>query len=328
MKWFCIATILSPMALLAPAAVAQEQTVQLPAFVQAFEASDQYAKESGYVTEVKVDIGDHVSAGQVLVVIDDPELVKQVEAAHATLAARQETAKAADATVQQAQQAAQVAQAQLGVYKSDLELAQATCKRQEELFTAKAITDQQIDDARARLRATEAQVAVGEAKTAMAQVDIQAADAKRAVVQSQIAVADAELQRLQSLLQYTSIRAPFDGIVTRRNVNRGDLVTSGRSVALLTVQRIDVVRVCVDVPEASIGGLRVGAAASIKPYALSGTSIDAKVARVAGALDPASRTMRIEIDVPNPREQLRPGMYAQVTLALRPPAVAETPAKP
>ena len=98
--------------------------------------------------------------------------------------------------------------------------------------------------------------------------------------------------------------------------------TAGRATPLFTVQQIDTVRVFCDVPELKAAGVSVGARAEVKVYGLDGQAIAGTVTRVAGSLDPATRTMRAEIDLKNPGDALRPGMYAQVTLTLRLPARA------
>ncbi|MGA2501243.1 MAG: efflux RND transporter periplasmic adaptor subunit, partial [Tepidisphaeraceae bacterium] len=306
-------------------------SVVVQASIEAFESSDQYAKDSGYSLEVKADLGDRVKKGQVLAVIDDPELEKQVEAARATVLAKKEMAKAAEAVVQQSRKGADVSRSLLAVYQSDHKLSLVTLKRQEELFAAKATTDQQMDEVRTKAESARAQVAVGEAKVAAAEADILAASANRAVAEAQAVVAEAEAQRLQALQQYTRIVAPFDGVVTRRLVNRGDLVqaaNASRTTPLFNVQRIDQVRVFCDVPEASAAAVAVGGTATVKVYGLGGQTIEGKVTRIATSLNPGSRTMRAEIDLQNPRESLRPGMYAQVTLTLAPPRVVGAPAKP
>ena len=119
------------------------------------------------------------------------------------------------------------------------------------------------------------------------------------------------------MLDYTRILAPFDGVVAQRQVNRGDFLqaaSSGRTTPLFTVQRVDVIRVFCNVPESDVARLRVGLRANIKPYGLEGKPIAGKVTRFAGRLDPETRNMRTEIDVPNPGGRLYPGMYAQVSL--------------
>jgi RND family efflux transporter MFP subunit len=222
----------------------------------------------------------------------------------------------------------EVAKKQLAGIEADQKLAQVTLKRQEELFAGKAATVQQLDEVRAKAQVASAAVEVGQAKIAGAEADVRAAEANRAVAAAQERVAAAEVQRLQALLQYTKIVAPFEGVITRRWVNVGDLVqaaTASRTTPLFNCQKIDVVRVYCDVPESSVAGVRTGVGAEVKLYGPAGQTIHGTVTRIATALDPATRTMRAEIDLPNPDETLRPGMYAQVTLT--PQAVAQTTGK-
>jgi len=305
-----------------PAGAASGSVVVL-ATLDAFWSADQYAKTAGYVSDVKHDIGDRVNKGEVLAILYVPELEKNLVQAKAGLAARQQMKKAADAAVAQAQQALAVAKSQLEGYQADLYLAQVTLKRQEELSAGKAATAQQLDDARAKAKVAQANVAMGEAKVNSAQADIQAAEANRDVAVAQVDVADAQVQEVQALLEYTHIIAPFDGVITRRQVSPGDLVqgaTTTRTAALFTVQQLETIRVFCDVPESQAVGVSVGADADVKIYALAGRVLKGKVTRLANAIDPASRTMRTEIDLPNPNGVLRPGMYAQVTITLQQPA--------
>jgi multidrug efflux pump subunit AcrA (membrane-fusion protein) len=279
----------------------QFATVVVPATIQAFFVTDLYAKDSGYVSQVHHDIGDHVKIGEALAVIEDPELQAQSDRAQAG--------------VQQAKAALEVAQRQLAGMQADLTLQQVTLKRQKELFAGKASTAQTLDEARAKQSVSTANVETGNAKIALAEADLQAAKA--------------ESERLQALLQYDKIVAPFDGVVTRRLVNPGDLVqaaTSTRTSPLFSLQKLDTVRVFADVPEASAAGIRPGLPADVKLYGPAGVTVHGTVTRIATALDPATRTMRVEIDLPNPGETLLPGMYAQVTLGPGPQLV--DPPKP
>jgi multidrug efflux pump subunit AcrA (membrane-fusion protein) len=274
----------------------QFATVVVPATLQAFFVTDLYAKASGYVSQINNDIGDHVKKGQVLAVIEDPELQAQFEKAQAA--------------VQQAKAALEVAKRRLAGMQADLTLQQVTLKRQEELFAGKAATAQALDEAKAKEDVSSANVETGKAQITSAEADLQ--------------VAKAEAARVQALLQYDKIVAPFDGVVTQRRVNPGDLVqwaTSTRTGPLLTCQQLDVVRVFADVPEASAAGIRPGLPAEVKLYGPAGVTVHGTVTRIATALDPATRTMRVEIDLPNPDEQLLPGMYAQVTLGPEPQPV-------
>jgi len=305
----------------APASTQAVQTIDVPATIEALEQADLYAKTGGYVAEVKADIGDHVKSGQVLAVIDNPELASELAAAKATLEAKKQLANAAKAAVDQAQTALSVTKSQLVGYKADLKLAQVTLKRQQDLFEGKAVTDQQLDDARTKAEVAQTQLQVGEAKIAAAEADVRAAEANQAVATAQVGVAEAEAQRLGALVKYTKITAPFDGVVSRRLVNRGDLTltgTAGRT--LFTLARLDTVRIAFEVPEMYAARVVAEMPASIKIFGLNGQKVEAKVTRAATTLNPETRTMRTEIHLPNPDETLRPGMYVQVTLTLRPSA--------
>ncbi len=292
------------------------------ATVEAFWSVEQYAKASGYVAEVKRDIGDRVKKGDVLAVLRIPELEANLAQLQAALVARQQQKKAAGAAIVQARQALAVAKSQLDGYQASLALAQVTLKRQEELSARNAATPQQLDDVRAKAKVAQATAGMGAAKVDSAQADILAAEANRDVAAAQADVAAAQIQEVRALLEYTQIIAPFDGTVTRRRVNPGDLVqaaTATRTTPLFTVQQLDTVRVLCDVPEVEAPGVAVGADAEVRPYGDDGRAVKGKVTRIAGAIDPTSRTMRVEIDLPNPTGALLPGMYVQVTLWLQRP---------
>jgi multidrug efflux pump subunit AcrA (membrane-fusion protein) len=280
--------------------IGQSTTVLVPATLHAFFVTDLYAKNSGYVSQINSDIGDHVRKGQALAVIANPELQAQSDKAQAA--------------VQQATAAVEVAKRQITAMQADLALQEVTLRRQKELFAGKAATAQMLDEAQAKQGVSAANLGIGKARLAAAEADLR--------------TAKAEAERVQALLQYDRIVAPFDGVVTRRLVNLGDLAQAAiatRTTPLFTIQQIDTVRVLADVPESSAVGIRPGLAADVTLYAAAGTTVQGNVTRIATALDPASRTMRIEIDLPNPDETLRPGMYAQVTLRLEPRPTAGRP---
>lgn len=297
------------------------QTMSLPATIEPLEQADLYAKVAGYIIEVQADIGDHVKAGQALAAIENPELESEVVAADATLRAKREMANATKASIAQAKTMQKVTQSQLTGYEADQTLAQSTLKRQEELFSGKAITDQQLDDAKTKAQGAQTQVEVAQAKIVASESGVLVAQANHAVAEAQIGVAEAELKRLQVLVRYSKIVAPFDGIITRRLANRGDLAQAGtaaRTAPLFTIQRMDTVRIACEVPESIAGRINASTPASVKVFGLGDQSLEAKVTRFAASLNPETRTMRTEIHLPNPDEKLRPGMYVQVTLTLAP----------
>jgi multidrug efflux pump subunit AcrA (membrane-fusion protein) len=269
--------------------VEQPAAITASASVQAFFTTDLYAKDTGYVSRVDADIGDHVQDGQVLAEIEDPETQAQYERVLAG--------------VQQAKAALDVVKRQFIGLQADRTLQLLTLKRQKELFAGKAATAQALDEANAKEEASHANAETGRANIALAQANLQAAEA--------------ESQRLHALLQYTRVVAPFTGVVTKRLVNPGDLVqaaTGTRTAPLFTVQQLDQVRVFADVPEASAIDIHPGRSATVELYEAPEHVVHGVVTRVASAIDPATRTMRVEIDLPNHDQILLPGMYAQVTL--------------
>ncbi len=263
--------------------------VQTNATLEAFEQTDLFAKVSGYLSDVRVDIGDHVKAGQVLSVIDIPEMGKELAEAKAQLESKRKALETALREVEH--------------HKADVTLQDATLKRQEVLFEGRAITDQTLDEVRA--------------KTQIAKADLGVAEANQAFAAAQVELGAATVEKIKTLLGYAQIVAPFDGVVARRLVNRGDLVqaaTSTRTTPLFTVQRIDTMRVFCDVPEDDVPHLHLGDPALVKPAGFEGQPYVGKVTRFSLRLDPETRNMRTEIDLPNPEERLYPGMYAQVSL--------------
>ena len=267
------------------------QRLQTNATLEAFEDTDLFAKVSGYLSDVRVDIGDHVKAGQVLAVISVPEMENELAEDEAQLDSKQRSLE--------------TAQRQLEHNKANVALQDVTLKRQEVLFQGRNIAPQDLDVARANADIAKADVGVAEANLAFAA--------------AQVKLAAATVERVKTLINYEQIVAPFDGVVARRLVNRGDLVqspTASRTTPLFTVQRIDTIRVFCDVPENDVPHLHIGDPAVVKPYGLEGKPFVGTVTRISFSLDPATRNMRTEIDLPNPQERLYPGMYAEVSLEM------------
>src|SRR5258707_333996 len=265
------------------------QRLQTNATLEAFEETDLFAKVSGYLSDVRVDIGDHVKAGQVLAVISVPEMENELAEDKAQLDSKQRSLETAERQVDH--------------NKAIVALQDVTLKRQEVLFKGRDIADQTLDDARANAE--------------IAKADVGVAEANRAFAAAQVELSAATVEKIKTLLGYAQIVAPFDGVVARRLVNRGDLVqaaTSTRTTPLFTVQRIDTMRVFCDVPEDDAPHLRLGDPALVKPAGFEGQPYVGKVTRFSLRLDPETRNMRTEIDLPNPEERLYPGMYAQVSL--------------
>jgi multidrug efflux pump subunit AcrA (membrane-fusion protein) len=279
-----------------PRRVTVAQRLQTNATLEAFEEADLFAKVSGYLSDVRVDIGDHVKAGQVLAVIDVPEMEQELAEAKAELESKRSSLEST--------------RRQLDHYKANITLQNALLRRREELGAAgHFISDRTLDEVRAAAEIAKADLAVAEANCALAA--------------NQVDVAAATVEKIKTLLAYTQIVAPFDGVVARRLVNRGDLVqaatatrTTPSAGSLFTVQRIDTIRVFCDVPENDVPHLRVGDPAIVKPAGFDGKPFVGKVTRFSLRLDPETRNMRTEIDLSNPKERLYPGTYAEVSLEM------------
>jgi RND family efflux transporter MFP subunit len=289
-----------------PRRVTVAQRLQINATLEAFEEADLFAKVSGYLSDVRVDIGDHVKAGQVLAVIDVPEMEKELAEAKAQLESKQSSLESA--------------RRQLDHHKANITLQEALLRRREELGAAgHFISDRVLDEVRANAE--------------IAKADLSVAEANRALAANQVDVAAATVEKIKTLLAYTQIATPFDGVVARRLVNRGDLVqaatatrTTPSAGSLFTVQRIDTIRVFCDVPENDVPHLHIGDPAIVKPSGFDGKPFIGKVTRFSLRLDPETRNMRTEIDLPNPEERLYPGTYAEVSLEMnRRPAALTVP---
>ena len=254
--------------------------ITLPGTLEAFNEATLYGKVAGYVKSISVDKGDRVRHGQTLAVLEVPEMVDEVD---------------------QAQAGYQQAEASLNQARAEAELQGVTYRRYREVHAKDpdAIANQELDQYRSKYEVAEANVKLAEAK---------------------VATAAANRDRLIALHQYAVITAPFSGFVTARFVDPGALIqaatSSTQGQAIVTVQDLDTIRVYVSVPEINVPLIHIGTPASLTTAAYPGKVFTASVTRFAEALDPASRTMKTEIDVPNYQHLLRPGMYADVTLVI------------
>jgi RND family efflux transporter MFP subunit len=245
--------------------------ITLPATTLAFEAANIYARASGYIQTRKVDIGDHVKKGDLLVEITAPELDHQIAQNQATL-------QQDEATLQQA--------------AASRDLASVTSARDSDLVKKGWLTAEQGDTDRLTLQAQNAAVAVA---------------------QSNVAAQQALLKVLGQEKAYQSVVAPFDGTITQRAVDVGALVQAG-STFMFTLQRSDVIRTQVYVPQDAAFGVVKGVKADVRVPEMTDHVFSGTVTRLADALAPGTRTLLTEIDVPNQDGVLRPGMYCTVDL--------------
>ena len=260
----------SSVSVVSPKVTAKAQEIILPGNVQPFISSPVYARTDGYLRKWYVDIGAHVKQGQVLAVIETPEVDQQLEQAISTL----DTAKA------------------------NLALAEITKNRYQDLLKSNAVAQQDADNAMGNFNANKATVEANQAN----------------------------VKRLQALQSFEKIYAAFDGVVTARNIDIGDLINSGSSSGVKTdlfhISQVGTLRVYVNVPEEYSQGIRAGMTPNITLAEFPGRKFQGTLVRTADAINMTTRTLLIEIDVNNPTGTLFTGSYAEVHLDI--PAQSST----
>ncbi|NYF80777.1 efflux RND transporter periplasmic adaptor subunit [Granulicella arctica] len=269
-------------------------TLLLPGNIEPLYTAAVYARTEGYLERRNVDIGAKVKAGQVLAVVSSPEVDQQLLQARATLAQ-------SDASLQQAKAALEQA-------KANAELTRLTKERDLPLGEQHAISQQIVDEA---VQSHNARVA-----------DVAAAEANITAAQANVAANHANVARLLQLQSFEQIVAPFDGVITARNVERGDLISTGSSAVgkpLFNIAQSDTLRIQIDVPQSDAVNIQDGQKASINVKERLGREYAGTVVRSAGSLDSAARTMLTEVQIDNRDGSLLPGMYAQVKFTLAEP---------
>jgi RND family efflux transporter MFP subunit len=262
-----------------------ETTLVLPGTMQAITEAPILARADGYLKRRLADLGDHVQDGQDLAEIDAPELDQQIQQA--------------DAAVEQAQAAVEQAEANLAQSKANRDLARITAQRTQTLNDRGIAPQQDRDQAQAQLVAQDATV--------------QAADKAISAQRSNLNAARANQARLRTVDGYRTVKAPFEGVITQRNVDVGALVSTGNTL-LYRIAQTRTLRTYVNVPQSSVTAVHVGQAAALTLSDFPGRKFSGTVARMARALDPSNRTMLVEVDVPNVDGALIPGSYADVEL--------------
>jgi RND family efflux transporter MFP subunit len=305
------------------------RSVGEPGELEAFETTEIHANIVGYVKNWTVNIGTAVKKGQVLAELSVPELDAEIRQKQASVEQAIAKRKQAEAAVRVAEANVKGAEAKLTESRAatkrvaaDLARWQAEFRRVEELYRARAQTGTLLDETRSKLQSSEAASEETAAQIASAEValvqSLAAVDSTRADVVSAdaaIDVARADEGTVRARLAYTKIEAPFDGIITLRNVDTGHLTQPGADKPpLFIVARSDIMTIRVNVPEAFASEVNPGDRATIKLQELKGRTVEGKVSRISWALDPKTRTIRVEIDIPNPGAKLQPGLYAYATV--------------
>ncbi len=271
-----------------------ERRLALEAELEPFQEVEVHAKVAGYVKRMNVDLGSRVKAGDLLAILSVPELDHEREQAAAVVVRRQAEVVRAQQELKEAESAYSAIHLQanrlasLGDSSSNL------------------VAQQEIDDAVSKDKAGEARISADRAALAAAQAAL--ADAR------------ANSEKVRSLVAYSRITAPLSGVVSKRLADIGAMLPAGTSSttqgqALVRLTQDDPLRLVIFVPESAVPFVRVGVPVRVRVPAL-GRDWQGVVARIAGALDPATRTMRVEVNVPNPTRELAPGEYAEADILL------------
>ncbi len=266
----------------------------LTAEFKPFQEIDVMAKVAGYIRKINVDVGDRVRQGELLATLEVPEMADDLRRAQAAQDRSQaEVARAKD---------------ELQRAESAHEIAHLSFERLSGVATKKPglIAQQEIDDAHSKDLVSEAQVSA--AKSALA------------AATEQVSVNKAEMQKVQTLMLYTSVTAPFAGVITRRYADTGSMIQAGtasqtQAMPVVRLSENSLLRLILPVPESSVPTVHLGQQVDVQVPSLH-RSFPGKVARFADKLSVATRTMDTEVDVTNPDLVLIPGMYAEVNLTL------------
>lgn len=254
-----------------PKVGSSEQEIALPGNTQAYIEAPIYARTSGYLSKWYFDIGAHVRKGQLLALISAPELDEQLQEARAELRNAQ----------------------------ANLQLAQITAARWQNLLRTNSVSRQETDQAVSDLTSKEALVASSQAN----------------------------VRRLQQLQSYERIYAPFDGVITQRNTDIGDLIDAGQNTSpkeLFDLASVSTLRVYIPVPEVYTDAVRTGEKVSLTLDEYPDRKFTGTLVRNSDAIDPTSRTLNVEVDVNNSDGLLRPGAYVFVHLTVPPNTGAVT----
>jgi RND family efflux transporter MFP subunit len=270
------------------------QSLTIAAEFRPFQEIEVHAKVAGFLKSISVDVGDRVKAGQLLAVLEIPELQDEI---------RQD-----EASVKRAGEEVRRAQADLERSRSAHEVAHLNATRLAGVMKTRPnlVAQQDIDEATGRDRVAEAQVSTAEAALASAR--------------EQLEVARAGQSKTQTLFDYARITAPFAGVITHRYADTGAMIQAGTSsqsqaMPIVRLSQNDKLRLVIPVPESAVSRVHLGGPVAVAVQSLRRT-VTGTVARFSDRLDTDTRTMHVEVDVPNTDLTLVPGMYADATVVL------------
>ena len=258
-----------------------------------YQEVDVYAKEAGYVKDINVDYGSHVHKGQVMAILEVPELEAQLQQDQAAIRARGNE-------VTRAQNEVARAKAQRDVLHLQYTRLADVSKTKKGL-----VAQQEVDDA--------------QSKDLAAESNVDATQGSLEAAKSEVAVAQAKLVHDQALFDYSKIVAPFDGVVTQRYANEGALMQAGttsvQATPLVRLSDENLYRLVIPIPESDVRFIHIGDPVEVRVPSLDKV-LQGKVARFSSELNGNTRTMHTEVNVPNPGGQLVPGLYAEAVVML------------
>ena len=341
--------------LVEPARRTITRTKGQPGFVEAYEQTSIYPKVSGYIEEWLVDIGDPIKKDQLLARIFVPELnaehrekQAQVSLDEVRIKVAEKMANVAEHNWKSARAHVEEAKANVKKRQADVDRWQSEVKRLTSLASDRIVDPQVLDESKKQLKASTAARSAAQATVTASEADEAArnADFDKAGVDIDAARASAKVtraseQRLAALVGYTEVHAPYSGVVVVRNTNVGDYVQPAngdqspsaslqgqgawRGNPLYVVARTDLVRVFLDVPEMEARGVHRGSPATVRIQALDDEEFPTQVTRTSWALRARTRTLRAEIDLPNPEGKILPHMYAYGRVVIERPNVWAVP---
>jgi RND family efflux transporter MFP subunit len=292
--------------------------LELPGNIQAINLASIYARTNGYVQERFVDIGTPVKTGQLLALIASPEVDQELAQGKAALEQARAALEQTNANLAQARAQVNQAKANVGQAQANEEIAATTNERWTRLVDKGVLPKQQGDERRSTFNARHAETsaAIAAEITAEANVGSRTADvsAARAAIDAQLA----NVRRLEQMQSFERVLAPFDGVVTERRIEKGDLISagSGSDRNLFSVAQSKTLRIQVSVPQNYAVDLHTGQDAEVTLRERSGEVFHGKIARTAESITAATRTLLTEVQVDNSSGRLLPGMYAQVKFTL------------
>lgn len=276
-----------------------------------------FSKVSGYIRRIHADRGDFVKAGQLLVEVDDLELQAALQQARAALLTGEAGLEVARSQLEGQGANLENQRANLAKARAVADNDARQAQRMKTLFERGLVSATDYENARTTTESSAASVQAAAAQLRVAEVQVTTQVSQVRLSEAQVETYRAARHLAETNLANTRLMAPFAGYISQRNLDNGAAVsaqsagTSTTSVGILVVQDIETVKLQIEVPERDIARVAVGAPASITADPYQGQTFSGKVVRVVHSLDPRTRTMGVEVDIPNPDRKLKPGMFAR-----------------